>query len=259
MWSRKRAAITGTLILTLCPGSNFAVAASYSECIVSHRPKKIEYLTNLAREQAKSDASLRSATLLALGVIYKDSDFTLGDKVLADKYSIDLDCGKMAQTGEDELDFAWSVNPFQNYALAHEFLEQASALGDFSARTELAEMYAHGYGVPKDLNHALALGTDSATQGVVKAQIIVGSIYAGYGFMFNGDDKGLSPNYLLSYMWFNVAASSGNKDAEGSRDYVSAKLTSEQLSTAQNMSRVCIESSFRTCHERTWWDWIFGR
>jgi localization factor PodJL len=52
---------------------------------------------------------------------------------------------------------------------------------------------------------------------------------------------GIPKDDVLAYMWFNLAASQGDKDAVQKRDEIGKRLTPEQLAEAQKRSREWFE------------------
>ena len=78
-----------------------------------------------------------------------------------------------------------------------------------------------------------------AKQGYADAQGFLGFMYA------NG--KGVPQDYIRAHMWWNLAASSGNKDAVLGRDAVSKRMTSSQLEKAQDLARECVRKKYKGC------------
>jgi hypothetical protein len=48
-------------------------------------------------------------------------------------------------------------------------------------------------------------------------------------------------------MWFDIAASSGNKDALKNRDIVAKRMTPSQLVKAQDLDRECVRKKYERC------------
>ncbi len=48
-------------------------------------------------------------------------------------------------------------------------------------------------------------------------------------------------------MWFNIAGSSGDKDAVSIRDIVAERMTPSQLETAQTLARECVRKKYKGC------------
>jgi hypothetical protein len=56
---------------------------------------------------------------------------------------------------------------------------------------------------------------------------------------------------VRAHMWFNLAAAGSTGDSQDTatekRDRVAAKMTAEQIGTAQEMARRCQESKLKKC------------
>jgi hypothetical protein len=66
---------------------------------------------------------------------------------------------------------------------------------------------------------------------------------------YNGE--GVPLDNVYAYMWYNIAASSGDKDvaklaAEG-RDIVTKKMTPADISAAQRLARECVRKNYKGC------------
>jgi hypothetical protein len=48
-------------------------------------------------------------------------------------------------------------------------------------------------------------------------------------------------------MWWNIAASSGDKNAVTNRDIVAGKMTPADISAAQKLARECIANYYKGC------------
>jgi TPR repeat protein len=68
----------------------------------------------------------------------------------------------------------------------------------------------------------------AAEQGNAAAQLNLGSSYA------NGE--GVDRDYVQAHMWFALAASRGNEQAEEHRDKISKLMTPAQIADAQKMA-----------------------
>ena len=52
---------------------------------------------------------------------------------------------------------------------------------------------------------------------------------------------------VRAHMWWNIAASSGNKSAGTNRDKVAGKMTPADISTAQKLARECVRKKYKDC------------
>jgi hypothetical protein len=104
-------------------------------------------------------------------------------------------------------------------------------------------VYEKGQGVPQDYQEAVKWYRLAAAQGNQFAQINLGVMYT------NG--TGVRQDFVRAHMWFTLAAAvlSGDSGdaATKNRDRIAAKMTAEQIATAQEMARRCQESKFKNC------------
>ena len=70
-------------------------------------------------------------------------------------------------------------------------------------------------------------------------QYNLGAMYA--------DGQGVIQDYVRAHMWFNIAASSGDKDAVKNRDIVAKRMNSTDISTAQKLARECVRKKYKWC------------
>ena len=68
-----------------------------------------------------------------------------------------------------------------------------------------------------------------AEQGNAQAMFGLGLIY------YNG--RGVPKDYVMAYMWFNLAAAQGNETADKNKSIVVKEMTPEQILEAQRLSR----------------------
>jgi hypothetical protein len=52
---------------------------------------------------------------------------------------------------------------------------------------------------------------------------------------------------IYAHMWWNIAASSGNKDAVKKRDIIAKRMTPADISTAQKLARECARKKYKGC------------
>ena len=109
--------------------------------------------------------------------------------------------------------------------------------GDAFVQSMLGAAYKSGnnmVGVPKDLAEALRLFRLAAEQGHWVAQQDLGSMYE------NG--QGVPKDYVLAYMWYNLAAAQMEFVIARRRDRLEQRMTREQIAEAQRLSREWIEA-----------------
>ena len=111
--------------------------------------------------------------------------------------------------------------------------------GDSDARYNLGLMYENGWGVPQYYKEAVRLYTLAVKQGHAMAQAKIGALYC------NG--QGVLADYVIAHMWFNIAAVTEDELAAENREDLAKLMTSEDISKAQAMARVCIDSNYEKC------------
>jgi hypothetical protein len=57
-----------------------------------------------------------------------------------------------------------------------------------------------------------------------------------------GKGQGVPKDYVLVYMWFNLAAAQGNEGAAGNRETVTGLMTPAQIAEAQRLAREWLEA-----------------
>lgn len=148
----------------------------------------------------------------------------------------------------------------QSYAEAAQWYKKA-AIREPIARFNLARLYQAGRGVPKDTEQAkfyymasgmadgyfslgqmYFLGKDSPKDDVLAfkwhwraAQLgqIDSQTFIGFLYRFG---KGIKSNKIRSYMWYEIAALSGNRIAKGIRDKLATTLTKPQIIEAKRLA-----------------------
>ncbi len=78
-----------------------------------------------------------------------------------------------------------------------------------------------------------------AEQGHAAAQINLGILYK------NG--QGVTHDYTIAHMWFNIATANGYADAAKARDLLAKEMTAASITKAQEMARECLGSDYRDC------------
>ena len=56
------------------------------------------------------------------------------------------------------------------------------------------------------------------------------------GIMY-AEGQGVPQDYVSAHLWFDLAATSGDEDAQKSRAAVAKRMTSDQIAEAQRMAR----------------------
>jgi len=79
----------------------------------------------------------------------------------------------------------------------------------------------------------------AAEQGTADAQNNLGVMY--------GNGLGVPQDYIRAHMWWNIAASSGYKEAVSGRNAISKGMTPAEISTAQKLARECVRKKCKGC------------
>ena len=79
----------------------------------------------------------------------------------------------------------------------------------------------------------------STGQGIAQAQSDLG------GMCVNG--QGVLQDNVRAYMWWNIAASSGDEMAVKNRGIVAKQMTPAQIAEAQKLARECVRKKYKGC------------
>ena len=91
----------------------------------------------------------------------------------------------------------------------------------------------------KDYATALRELKPLAEQGNATAQYYVGAMYA-FG-------NGVHKDHIFAHMWANIAASNGDNDSRGLMDYLSKRMSENQLEKALDLARECVDKNYIGC------------
>ena len=114
-----------------------------------------------------------------------------------------------------------------DYEKARTDIEFLAHGGEPRAQYDLGLMYDQGQGVQQSDAKALEWYERAARQGEPRAQYNLGLMY------LNG--QGVPPDVVQAYYWINLSANRGNVHARDARNYVSEKMSTEQLATAKRL------------------------
>ena len=127
---------------------------------------------------------------------------------------------------------------------AASLFKKGAERGDSYSQLHLGVMYERGKGVLQDYAEAVRWYKLSAKQGHSSAQYNLGLMY--------DEGKGVQ-DYLKAHMWMNLASASasasasGDKYAQSRRDFIAEKMTSQQITKAQEMAKKCLASQLKDC------------
>ena len=129
-----------------------------------------------------------------------------------------------------------------DYSKAKKLLMPQARRGNAVAERDIGIMYFGGYGFVRNSREAVKWFALSARQGQIAAQVDLGIAYA--------TGEGVQPNPVQAYVWFSAAASQrpGAKTVAAQyRDQIAAKLSPDQLQSAQRVATRCQATNYRDC------------
>ena len=127
----------------------------------------------------------------------------------------------------------------QDYTEAAKWYTLAAKQGDAVSQFNLGNMYHDGQGVPQDYKESVKWYSLAAKQGNADAQANLGNRY------YQG--QGVLADFVIAHMWSNIAAANGSELAAKKREFIAKNMTSEDISKAQAMARVCMKSNYEKC------------
>ena len=114
-----------------------------------------------------------------------------------------------------------------DYEKAHKDVEFLAHGGEPRAQYDLGLMYDQGQGVQQSDARAMEWYERAARQGEPRAQYNLGLMY------LNG--QGVPPDLVKAYYWISLSANRGNVHARDARDYVSEKMSMDQIADAKRL------------------------
>ncbi len=116
----------------------------------------------------------------------------------------------------------------KNSVEAAKWFRKAADQGRSDAQYNLGYLYVKGDGVPEDLASAEKWWRKAAEQGDAQSEIALGTCYA--------SGEGVPKDYVQAYKWINLASSQGVKLANQWLGVLEAKMTTEQIAVAQQLT-----------------------
>ena len=147
-----------------------------------------------------------------------------------------------------DIEDAWAATDKKDYATAALKYKSAAAINSNSAveifqqayaRTQLGKLYKEGLGVPQNVAEAVRLWKLASAQGNENAQINLAFMYA------NG--SGVKQNFVLAYMWNELAVQRDEPKSLTNRDAYAAYMTPQQIAEAQKLAKECRARNFKKC------------
>lgn len=108
-----------------------------------------------------------------------------------------------------------------DYGTAVKDLQSLANAGEARAQYDLGVLYDKGQGVPQSDQEALQWYQRAAERGEPRAQYNLGLMYL--------KGQGVQPNLVQAYYWVSLSAGHGHTHALDARDYISEKMTVEQI------------------------------
>jgi TPR repeat protein len=121
----------------------------------------------------------------------------------------------------------------KNETEALQWYRKAAEQGYAPAQWWLGTMYNNGHGVAKNYTEGMRWVRRAADQGFVNAQVTLSVLY-------EKGNGGAPQDYVLAYMWANLAAAQGimlGEDAAKDRDRIAKLMTAAQIAEAQKLTR----------------------
>ena len=149
----------------------------------------------------------------------------------------------------------------ENYSDAMKWYRLAAEQGYAPAQVAVGQLFARGFGIPRDREEAFRWYKLAADQGNVEAYLELSSYYRrgkaknlpeavkwlrlaveqGRGFAMLAhmyrEGEGVPQDNVQAYMWFELAFTQGDKSSAIYRDMVAAKMTQEQIAEAQHLAQ----------------------
>ena len=127
----------------------------------------------------------------------------------------------------------------ENDKTAVEWYKKAAKQGNDLAQKRLGCMYSYGKGVLENDTTSAKWYTLAAKQGDARAQSSLGSQYR--------SGEGVLKDNQRAYMWFSTASFNGNQVGDINKSSVVKEMTPADVSKAQAMSSLCLESNYTDC------------
>jgi len=97
-----------------------------------------------------------------------------------------------------------------------------------------------------ELTPSMLLGTVGVSEWMLLAEQGNAAAHYELGVMY-AKGKGVIQDNIYAHMWMNIAASSGIKNAVKNREIIVNKMTTAEISEAENLARECIAKNYKEC------------
>jgi len=141
---------------------------------------------------------------------------------------------------EDGLHAAWGLD----YVGAYEIWLPLAENGNTRAQYSIGELFAdrlltYNDGEDRDYREAVRWFRMAAEAGSPQGQYHLGQMYH--------MGRGVMADFVLAYMWANIAYGNGLNAAAISRDNAASFLDAAQIAEAQALARACVAAQYRDC------------
>lgn len=139
----------------------------------------------------------------------------------------------------------------QNYEVAKQLFANAAKHGHIGARFAVGVMLKNGQGEQQDYKKAMKLFANAAEHGHTGAQVALGVMYEKGQVEQDYIDSPMWKSFFAyrcinAHMWGNIAAYNGNKKGRKLRNRVAKSMTTDEISSAQQLAWEWYERKSRT-------------
>jgi TPR repeat protein len=127
----------------------------------------------------------------------------------------------------------------QSYEKSYEWFLKSANSGFDSAQHAIGYIYLNGHGRDKNIVEAEKWFHKAALQGHARSQFTLGLIY--------DIGEGIERNSMEAYMWFYLAMLNDYFEAASMVEYMSEKLTSDEIDVSKSAAISCFESGYQLC------------
>lgn len=127
----------------------------------------------------------------------------------------------------------------QDYKESVKWYRKAADKGSAEAQLQLGHLYFWGYGVTEDYKEAVKWWRLASEQGDATAQTKLGAAYL--------RGQGVIEDKVYAHMWWNIAASQGVERARKVKDQLAKRMSTQDISKAQELARQCVKQNYKDC------------
>lgn len=161
----------------------------------------------------------------------------------------ELVCRKAAEQGDAEAQYYLGFSyHMKDQAEAHKWIRKAAEQGLADAQLLLAGDYRVGLGVTKDYAEAVKWYRKAAEQGrcLSPPNLCRKWAHLYLGVMYEEGQGGMQ-DFVKAHALFNISVAQGNGAGPVHRDALASKMTTADISRAQQLARECAEKDYKNC------------